>query len=159
MLPFGETVLAWRLVRGMTQAQLARAARIPRPNLSHIEGGDRDVTLGTLRSLAVALDVTPGTLADGIAPFEGPSPSGRAAMERIAAAAFAGGALADPREAELAGHLRTVTRVGADGAPDRPRRSGRAVARAYLLLKASAAPETVASLIARVSDRRRRHPG
>lgn len=71
----------------MTQAQLASAARIPRPNLSHIEGGDRDVTLGALRALALALDVTPGTLADGIPPFEGTSPSGRAAMERIAAAA------------------------------------------------------------------------
>ena len=29
MAPFGETVLAWRLTRGMTQAQLARAARPP----------------------------------------------------------------------------------------------------------------------------------
>ncbi|HMF41326.1 MAG TPA: helix-turn-helix transcriptional regulator, partial [Polyangia bacterium] len=68
MQPFGETVLAWRLARGMTQAELGRAARIPRPNLSAIERGDREVTLKTLRALALALDVRPGVLADGIPP-------------------------------------------------------------------------------------------
>jgi transcriptional regulator with XRE-family HTH domain len=60
--PFGETVLAWRLARGMTQAALARAACIPRPNLSAIERGDREVTLKTLRALALALEVRPGVL-------------------------------------------------------------------------------------------------
>src|SRR6266700_81765 len=68
MLPFGETLLAWRLARGMSQAELAQAARMSRPNLSAVERGDREVTLRTLRRLALALDVRPGILADGVAP-------------------------------------------------------------------------------------------
>lgn len=68
MLPFGETVLAWRLARGLTQAALANLARVSRPNLSAIERGQREVTLGTLRALAVALDVRPGVLVDGVSP-------------------------------------------------------------------------------------------
>jgi transcriptional regulator with XRE-family HTH domain len=45
MLPFGATVVAWRLARAMSQENLARAAGIPRPNLSAIERGEREVTL------------------------------------------------------------------------------------------------------------------
>ena len=94
MRPFGETVLAWRLTRGMTQAQLARAAKLPRPNLSAIERGDREVTLRTLRALALALDVRPGALVDGETPGAGP-PLTRTQMERIANAAAHGTALSD----------------------------------------------------------------
>jgi hypothetical protein len=83
----------------------------------------------------------------------------RAALERIAAAALGGDVPADPREAALASHLRAVTRLVAA----RPRRAGvrarrrtGAASRAYFLLKASETPETVASLLNRVSDRLRR---
>jgi transcriptional regulator with XRE-family HTH domain len=157
MLPFGETILAWRLARGLTQAQLARAARVPRPNLSAIERGARDVTLRTLRALAVALDVSPGTLADGISPHQGPSPSHRVGLERIAAAALEGNALSDPREARLASHLGAVMGVGPAGARrGRRQRAARATERAYFLLRTSASAETIASLVSRVSERRRR---
>jgi transcriptional regulator with XRE-family HTH domain len=157
MLPFGEAVLAWRLARGMTQAELARTAHVQRPNLSAIERGDREVTLKTLRALAVALDVRPGILADGVSPGEGARPLGRTALERIAAAALDGWDLSDPREAALASHLREVTSAWPSGAPGaRRRRRTRAVDRAYFLLKTSESAETIASLVARMSDRRRR---
>ena len=95
----------------MTQAELARASHIPRPNLSTIERGDRDVTLRTLRALALALDVTPGTLADGVSPHQSSSPLRREAMERIAAAAVTGRPLANPREARgIGGALHALAR-------------------------------------------------
>lgn len=65
MIPFGQAVLLWRLHRGLTQQTLAVKARVPRSNLSAIERGKREVSLRTLRSLALALEVRPGVLADG----------------------------------------------------------------------------------------------
>ncbi len=97
MAPFGESVLAWRLARRMTQAALATAARIPRPNLSAIERGDREVTLKTLRALALALDIRPGVLADGVMPAGDPKPMGRECLERVARAAALGTDLRDPQ--------------------------------------------------------------
>jgi transcriptional regulator with XRE-family HTH domain len=160
MLPFGETILAWRLERRMTQAQLAKAAGIPRPNLSAIERGDREVTLRTLRALAIALGVRPGVLADGASPGQGAPPLARAALERIAAAAHAGddlSGLSDPREARTASRLREVTRAWPGGGRrPRTRSRTRAIERAYFLLKTSESPETIASLVGRMSDRRGR---
>src|SRR5262245_46866677 len=106
MQPFGETVLAWRLARGLTQDELARAASVPRPNLSAIERGDREVTLKTLRALALALDVRPGILADGVPPAAGAPPLSRARLERIARATARGTDAKDARESALANHLR-----------------------------------------------------
>ena len=151
MQPFGETVLAWRLTRGMTQAELAASARIPRPNLSAIERGDREVTLKTLRALAVALNVRPGILADGVSPAEGARPLSRTRMERIARAAAHGIRLADPREAALAGHLRRTlsARLGI-GEKGRRSRSLGGADRAYFMLRSSENRATVASLVDRV---------
>ncbi len=64
MLHFGPQLAAWRLARNLTQAQLAQKAHVSRPNLSAIEQGKRDITLGTLDALARALGVTPGKLLD-----------------------------------------------------------------------------------------------
>ena len=151
MQPFGETVLAWRLTRGMTQAELAASARIPRPNLSAIERGGREVTLKTLRALAMALNVRPGILADGISPAEGARPLSRTRMERIARAAAHGVSLTDPREAALAGHLRRAlsARLGPGGKRRRPQ-SRAGSDRAYFMLRSSESQATVASLVDRV---------
>lgn len=46
-----------RKAKGMTQAQLARAAGILRPNLSRIEAGKHRPTLDTLERIAAALKV------------------------------------------------------------------------------------------------------
>ena len=156
-MPFGETVLIWRLARRMTQDALARAAHVSRPNLSAIERGDRDVTLRTLRALAVALGVRPGVLVDGEAPAD-PDRSrlGRDDLERVAAAAGAAargrgptilGAHLSSSERRLAAHLAAVTagRRGRVGG-----RAGRQAERAYLLLRARESPETIASLVDRI---------
>ena len=53
----GRQVRGLRKIKGMTQAQLARAAGILRPNLSRIESGKHRPTLETLEKLAAALRV------------------------------------------------------------------------------------------------------
>lgn len=153
MLPFAETVLAWRLERGLTQLELARAARMPRSNLSAVERGEREVTLRTLRALALALGVRPGVLADGEPPA---SPGGaltRAALERVARAVVHDERLADPRESRLAGELRQSmsARLASGGAGKHRRRPHRRLAdRAYLRLKGGVEREVLRSLIERV---------
>ena len=145
MLPFGETVLAWRLERGLTQAELALAAHLPRPNLSAIERGDREVTLKTLRSLALALGVRPGVLADGVSPHDERGGLSRAGLERIAKAAVSGKPPGDPREAAAAQWLRKTASARIGGF-----RSGRSD-RAYFRLRISETAETVASLVDRLA--------
>ena len=151
MYPFGETVLAWRLARGMTQAELARASRLPRPNLSAIERGEREVTLRTLRALALALGVRPGVLADGTPPGGEAAPLSRAGLERVARAAARGAATTGPREATLARQMKraAATRLAVAGG-----RGGRARAageRAYFLLRTMEKPEALASLLDRMA--------
>jgi transcriptional regulator with XRE-family HTH domain len=151
MQPFGETVLAWRLARGMTQADLARAANVPRPNLSAIERGEREVTLKTLRALALALDLRPGILADGTPPETGARPLSRTRLERIARAAARGADSPDTREATLAAHLRRTlsSRLGVG----RKRPSLRSLAgadRSYFHLRTRESQATLASLVDRV---------
>jgi transcriptional regulator with XRE-family HTH domain len=153
MVPFGETVLAWRLARGMSQAALAKASRIPRPNLSAVERGDREVTLKTLRALALALDVRPGVLADGIPPGSGGPALSRTRLERIARAAVGGVRPSDAREAGLADNLRRAMteRLRPDGRAGRRRGPGADADRAYFILKTSEPRDTVASLVDRAS--------
>jgi transcriptional regulator with XRE-family HTH domain len=161
MLPFPETVLAWRLARGMTQADLARKSGVSRPNLSAIERGAREVTLKTLRALAMALDVRPGILADGCAPNLGEGALARDALERVAEAAAGGHRLSNAREATLAKGVRTAmsSRIGESPATLGRKRGrpvkvgGRAADRAYFLLRATESPEDVASLFHRTAEK------
>ena len=57
MLEIGSQIYLRRLEKGMTQAELARRAGIPQPNLSNIEKGKRDLTISTLARIAHALGV------------------------------------------------------------------------------------------------------
>ena len=155
MGPFGETVLAWRLERGLTQAQLARAAGMPRSNLSAVERGEREVTLKTLRALALALDLRPGVLADGLAPGSDAPPLTRTGLERVASAAAGGTAPADPHQVSLARNLGEVAAHLAAGQRKR-HRSGRRADRAYLLLRGRTDSDTLASLVDRVRGQRSR---
>ncbi len=147
MAPFGETVLAWRLARGLRQADLASMAKVSRPNLSAIERGDREVTLRTLRALALALEVRPGVLADGETPGAAAPPLGRASMERIAIAAVRGQGALDERERRLAAELRGATTSKRQATSKRGRRRAD---RSYFALRTAAPPEVVASLVDRV---------
>lgn len=45
-------------LRGMSQAELARATGLPPSSIAHFEGGSRKPSFDNLRKLATALDVT-----------------------------------------------------------------------------------------------------
>ena len=110
MIAFGENILLWRLHRSLSQEQLAALSNIPRPNLSDIEKGKRDVTLSTIRSLANALGVLPGTLVNGEPP-EHKKRAGdlsREFMERIAGSVARGRPPGDMEERQLYQLLREV---------------------------------------------------
>ena len=109
MTNFSLAVLLWRLKRGLTQAELARGAGIPRPNLSVIEQGGRDVSLRTVRALAAALNVRPGCLVDGVYPEGEPPPRlSRERMERIARAVVRDKTLPDSQDSALVKDLQAV---------------------------------------------------
>jgi hypothetical protein len=118
-----------------------------RPNLSAVERGDREVTLRTLRSLALALDIRPGLLADGVTPGAEAPPLGRASLERIAGVAVRGHGTVDERERRLADDLRRAT---ASKRRQTPARRQRQADRSYFTLRVAEPPEVVASLVDRV---------
>jgi transcriptional regulator with XRE-family HTH domain len=158
-LPFGPTIALWRQARGLTQDALARRARISRPNLSGIERGKREVTLRTIRALALGLDVRPGVLVDGAAPPElAAGPLTRPALERIADAAVGRPARLSASERRLAEALRILTRPrrrAAQGRSRPVRPSARATDRAWRLL--ALYPAAVGqTLVQRISDREAR---
>jgi transcriptional regulator with XRE-family HTH domain len=138
----------------MTQSQLASTAGIPRPNLSAIERGDREVTLRTLRALALALDVRPGALVDGEMPDQDAPPLTRAQLERIAEATVSGAPLTDPRESALAGWLAAALAGHlASGRAARSRVGPGQSDRAYFRLRSAEQPAVVASLLNRVLEK------
>jgi len=145
--PFGQTLFLWRLKRDLSQAELARRARIPRPNLSAIERGKREVTLGTLRALALALDVRPGVLADGVlpVPWKGKPHWSRASLERIADAVVFGKKAPSQFEHKVADLLHCATRDTSS--------TKRKAAVSWLLLKSVCPPEVLRSLFQRIRDR------
>lgn len=153
MIPFGQNVLLWRVHRRLTQEGLARRAGVPRPNLSAIERGKREVSLITLRSLAWALEVSPGTLVDGIGPARAQAHLfSRKALERIADAVWNGIRLKSDRENKLAELLKPLLH---------PRknlnRGKRSSERAWLQLKSGYPAKIIQTLIERVRDRERLH--
>lgn len=150
MWPFAETVLLWRLHRGFTQEDLAKASGISRPNLCAIENGAREVTLSTLRALASALGVTPGVLADGRSPYGEPLSLSRDEMERVARAAALG--LSEPKWQPLVNCLRTlsVSRRSINAGSKAKPESRRATLHAHLMLKAMVSADTIQSLLSRL---------
>jgi transcriptional regulator with XRE-family HTH domain len=154
MMPFGQTVLFWRTHRGLTQGELAARAHLPQPNLSAIERGSRDVSLRTIRSLALALDVHPGVLVDGLPPSPQKNWS-RERLERVARAVAQGRSLSDPEERSLAQSLMNLVRSRrrANGMPAQgPRRRQRLSERAWLALSTRHTPERIQSLLQRVTE-------
>ena len=64
----GERIRTLRKRNGMTQEQLAEAANLSVPYISHIERGFKRPSLETLVRLTVALHVTADVLLSGIQP-------------------------------------------------------------------------------------------
>ncbi|UCH81332.1 MAG: helix-turn-helix domain-containing protein [Nitrospiraceae bacterium] len=157
MLTFGDNLLLWRLHRSLSQERLAALADLPRPNLSDIEKGKRDVTLSTIRSLANALNISPGTLVNA----EPPKPEHwkenlpRDAMERIARSVALGIQPEDPSEQNISILLNDVLHCNLQSVQGRKRHlslPGRKSDRAWLLLRALYPAELLNSLLMRTLE-------
>ncbi|MBI3319004.1 MAG: helix-turn-helix domain-containing protein [Candidatus Omnitrophica bacterium] len=163
MPAFNQTLLLWRLHRGFTQEALARHAGIARPNLCAIERGKREVSLGTLRALALGLGIRPGVLVDGVPPGAtggGLAPLSRQALERVADAVVRGTAIRDAREQALADALSEIVRSrrrALSGRRGHLRRGKRAAESAWLWLEATLPLGAVQSLLQRIADRQGVH--
>jgi transcriptional regulator with XRE-family HTH domain len=157
MATFGDNILLWRLHRSLSQERLAALSNLPRPNLSDIEKGKRDITLSTIRLLANALEVSPGTLVDA----EPPKPEHwkenltRESMEQIANSVARGTYPGDSAERHIATLIREVLQCslqavqpGKKQLPVPSRKSDRA----WLLLRALYPAETLNSLIMRTLE-------
>lgn len=164
MIPFAETVLLWRLERGLTQNELAKKAGIPRPNLSAIERGKREVSLRTIYKLARALDLNPGALVDGLPPgktnFE--QNLTREAMERIAKAVVLGINLPNPNERKLAEQLTHLTKarlaaVKTRKADKSKRLPDRKTDIVWLTLVSRYSPGIIKSMVTRISEYAQTH--
>lgn len=146
----------------MTQAQVARAARVPRPNLSAIERGKREVSLSTLRALAVALDIRPGVLADGEppAPPVPPARLTREVVERVVDAVVRRRRLEDSGERALARLLAPYEahrRLLATKRRGVIRGHARAAEASQLTLRAAYPPALARMLFQRIDERYRFH--
>lgn len=162
-VPFSENLLLWRSSRKLTQAQLARRSGIPQPNLSAIERGARDISLRTLRALAVALRVRPGILVDGVPPkAEGKQAAAldRDVLERIAAATAGRCVPLKSGEQEVVELLKSLVqgRLKALGKTGRLGKYGvRAVRLSWMKLRARYSEAVLESLIERVSEQASRN--
>ena len=154
MIPFGQNVLLWRIRRGLSQEELARCARMSRPNLSAIERGRREVSLTTLRALALALEVNPGSLVDGISPAASARAPvfSRSSLERIANAVWKGSPLQSDQEGKLAALLKPLLRQRKNLV-----RGRRASEIAWLQLRSAYPAQVIQTLIERVRDREQLH--
>ena len=142
----------------MNQAALAHKAGVTQPNLSAMERGEREVSLRTLRALALALDIRPGLLADGIGPKTDDHPTlSRERLERIAGAVAKGTSLSDPEERKLAEGAALLAssklRVLGPSKGSIPRRSSRQASQAWLSMSSKYKPEEVQSLLERISEK------
>jgi len=154
MITFGENILLWRLYKSLSQEQLAALSGLPRPNISDIENGKRDVTLSTIRLLASALGVSPGRLVNG----EPPKPRNRRgsfsreSMERIARSVAEGKPPRNPTERQIYSLLKEVLHCSLQCAGTRrkhlpmPTRRGD---RAWFLLRVLYSAEIINSFIMR----------
>src|SRR5436190_17453992 len=81
----GEHIMAWRRLRGWTQADLAERAHLSRPYIQRLEKSKTDPALSVLRQLAVALNLMIGQLIEEMPPE---SPLSREEIDRLARGAL-----------------------------------------------------------------------
>ena len=152
MLDTGECIYLWRLKRGMGQEELARKSGIPQPNLSNLERGKADITVGTLRKIAFALGAAVGDLAEGRPPQQsGSLPTTRRSLEKIARAVFDPAAPLTAGEKEVAACLRIL----------RPPKKSPSVSKkrlhsAWMTLRLQFSAGELNALLGRVADQERR---
>ena len=162
-LPFGQAVRCWRQQAGLTQQALAKLTRIPQPNLSAIEQSGRAVSLGTIRTLAAALNVRPGMLVDGVPPGVAdtrPAALSRQTIERVANAVAFDRPLAVPAERAVADALRALVAHRTRALrrqPGRPQTVQQQTRVAWTQLKSVYGRSAIEMLADRVLERQRAH--
>ena len=62
LITLGQRIRGTRIKRGMTQTDLAGAARLDRAYLSGVENGKHNITVGAILRLSSALDIAPEVL-------------------------------------------------------------------------------------------------
>jgi transcriptional regulator with XRE-family HTH domain len=67
----GENIKNMRKKRGLTQEELGGFLGVGKSAVSRWESGEREVTLGTMRAIAAALDVPLECLVEGLDPADG----------------------------------------------------------------------------------------
>ena len=65
LIPLGEAVRRLRKARGLTQEDLSGLTELHQNHIGGIERGERNVTIKTVLSLALALEVPPAELLAG----------------------------------------------------------------------------------------------
>jgi len=154
MATFADTLYLWRAERGLTQEALAQATGIPRPNLSALERGALEPTLRTLRRLAVALDIRPGWLADGIPPgSEDRKALDRYRMDQIVSVVMDRGRLKNPYEQRVARLLKAQVSHRFPSRRPSPRKGVRETRRTWALLRNLVSPEELNTLLGRLEER------
>lgn len=155
MVAFAENVYLWRIFRGLSQQELAERSGIPRPNISAIESGKREVSLATLRLLASSLKTTPGALVNGIAPihFKGDILSRESLEEIVQASLGRNKAHLRPQQKDISTSLSRIIRNRVNAANDIYKdiiKDRQTYINDWLLLKTALGPEVLNSLLARV---------
>lgn len=155
MVGFAENVYLWRIFRDLSQQELAERSGIPRPNISAIESGKREVSLTTLRLLASSLGTTPGTLVNGIAPihFKGDTLS-RESMEKIVQASLGKNkAHITPQQKDVSTRLSRIIRNrinAADKIYKNITKDRQTYINAWLMLKTALGSDVLSNLLARI---------
>lgn len=128
---------------------------IPRPNISAIESGKREVSLTTLRLLAANLRTTPGALVDGVAPIHFKKTLlSRKSLEEIAQASL-GKKIAHltPEQKDISFILSNIikNKINANKARYRNTLKGpKTYVNNWMMLKATLGSEAMNNLLARI---------
>lgn len=155
MVDFAQNLYLWRIFRGLSQEELAERTGIPRPNISAIESGKREVSMTTLRLLASSLGTTPGALVDGIAPLHfNRSILSRTSLETITQASLGRKTVPlTPGQKDISLILSGIikNKINANKARYKDTLKGhQTYAKDWLMLKAAIGKETLSNLLARI---------
>ena len=151
MLPIGCRIYLKRLEAKLTQKELAQKAGLPQPNLSNIEKGKQDVTIGTLQKIAFALNARMVDFFDEAEDGKKKIKLTRDFLERLARLIAVGGT-AHSREKELADLFKRII-------VKRARRDARVrqTQQAWFRLRSLLSSAEIKTIIERVRDYRMRH--